>query len=112
MQVLQAEVTHAARLVLLLTAPVVAVLVLFGGHVLSLFGPTFKTAWLPLVILVVPQLINAATGTAGYLLVMTRFERQAAALFGISALANVSLNLALIPDWVRQVPQLLPVLHC
>jgi O-antigen/teichoic acid export membrane protein len=44
-----------------------------------------------------PQVLNAATGTAGYLLVMTHYERPAAVMFGLAAVLNVLLNLLLIP---------------
>lgn len=94
---LQSEVTHASRYVLLLTLPVVAAIVLAGSVLLGLFGAEFVSAALPLAILAVPQLLNAATGTAGYLLVMTHYERQAAVIFGLAATLNLVLNLLLIP---------------
>jgi O-antigen/teichoic acid export membrane protein len=97
MDTLQAEVTHASRYVLLLTLPIVAVIALAGSMLLGVFGTEFKSAAVPLTILVLPQLLNAATGTAGYLLVMTHYERQAAAIFGLAAALNVVLNLLLIP---------------
>jgi O-antigen/teichoic acid export membrane protein len=94
---LQSEVTHASRYVLLLTLPVVGVMVLGGSMLLALFGQEFVSAALPLAILAVPQLLNAATGTAGYLLVMTQCEKQAAVMFASAAILNVALNLFLIP---------------
>lgn len=94
---LQTEVTRASRYVLVLTLPIVAVIVLGGSLLLGMFGAEFVSATLPLTILVVPQLLNAASGTAGYLLVMTHYERQAAAVFGGAAVLNFALNLLLIP---------------
>jgi O-antigen/teichoic acid export membrane protein len=96
-ETLQAEVTHASRYVLLLTLPVVAATVFAGSMLLGVFGAEFVSAALPLAILAVPQLLNAATGMAGYLLVMTHYERQAAVIFGLAAALNLVLNLLLIP---------------
>ena len=97
MHELQSEVTRAARLALLFASPIVVGLAFFGNHILALFGPEFESARTSLNILAAAQALNAATGTAGYVLVMTRFERHAAALFGLSALMNVVMNLHLIP---------------
>jgi len=47
----------------------------------------------------VGQLINAATGSVGLLLIMTGYERDAAICVGISAVLNVVLNATLIPKW-------------
>ncbi|HVZ33767.1 MAG TPA: polysaccharide biosynthesis C-terminal domain-containing protein [Polyangiaceae bacterium] len=94
---LQAIATGAARLVLLASAPTALALVVFGPILLHLFGPEFVAGYRPLIILSLAYLVQAASGTAGYLLINTRFENRAAAVFGIGAALNVIGNLILIP---------------
>jgi O-antigen/teichoic acid export membrane protein len=45
------------------------------------------------------QLINAAMGSVGYLLIMTGHGRDAAASLGVGVAVNIILNALLIPVW-------------
>lgn len=74
-----------------------AILVLFGRWILGLFGPGFETAYVPLVILVVGQIIHAAVGPVLGLLSMTGHQKLCAQVFAVSAVTNVVLNATLIP---------------
>lgn len=96
---LQRLTTRSARIVISLTVPIAVVLLLLGGFALALYGADFAEARAALNVLVFGQLVNAATGIAGYLLIMTRYERLAAMLFGSAALANIAMNLFLIPKF-------------
>jgi O-antigen/teichoic acid export membrane protein len=87
----------ASRLALLAAAPIALGLLLVGKYALQLFGPDFAVAYPALVILTVGYFINAMTGTAGYVLIMTRHEGSAAMIFGAAASINVAGNLLLIP---------------
>jgi O-antigen/teichoic acid export membrane protein len=69
----------------------------FGGPILRIFGPEFDIAWGVLVLVGVGQLINAVTGPVGYLMGLTGHERATAWVYGVSAGANVGLNLLLVP---------------
>ncbi len=88
-----------ARGLILTTVPVAALLLLCGGWALSVFGPEFVPGRPALSILVVAQTVNAAAGPVGYLMTMTGRERFMAGVVGCSLLANIGLNLALIPVW-------------
>jgi O-antigen/teichoic acid export membrane protein len=79
--------------------PIAAILTLFGRPILGLFGAEFVTGSSALAILTCGYLLNAAMGTSGYLLIMTRHERAAAAGFACSAAINVAGNLLFIPIW-------------
>lgn len=95
---LQRMVTASARVILLSTFPVVAAFLIFGKEMLSLlFGTAFVPAYTALAILCVGQLINAAMGSVGLLLTMTRHEKDAAWGVAVAAAVNVALNLILIP---------------
>jgi len=82
-----------------LTLPCFLILVLAGEEALRLFGPQFPAGWLPLVILGGGQLINAATGSVGFMLIMC--GRQYQHLWGdlVMLVLNITLNALLIPRW-------------
>jgi O-antigen/teichoic acid export membrane protein len=69
----------------------------FGRWLLSLFGAGFVVAYVPLLIVLAGQFVNASMGPVGYLMTMTRHERPAALFSGASACINVLLSLLLIP---------------
>lgn len=71
-------------------------LVVLGGPLLSIFGPDFRVAWGPLGILVCGQVVNAAAGPVGYVLILTGKEIAAVRVYGIAALLNVILSVALV----------------
>ncbi len=94
---LQKIVTKSSQMILLATLPMCLGLVVFGTYFLSLFGAEFVQGKGVLVILIVGQFFNAATGSVALLLTMTNYERDVA--FGVtaSAVLNVILNAVLIP---------------
>ncbi|MDQ1274267.1 MAG: hypothetical protein QG591_2897 [Planctomycetota bacterium] len=99
MKKLQDVVTKSTRIILLFSLPMSLVLIIFGHWFLLLFGEAFTQGRTTLAILSVGQLVNAAMGSVGLLLVMTRHERNAAIGMGISAVLNIILNAMLIPKW-------------
>ncbi len=96
-QRLQRLAVGSARVVLALSLPMTVAFLVFGERFLTLFGPEFAAGKLVLDILCLGRLINAATGSVGYLLVMTGHQRDSAWGVGISTALNVALNFLLIP---------------
>jgi O-antigen/teichoic acid export membrane protein len=96
---LQKRATTCARSVLAMALPIALVFVLFGRPILALFGADFVAGNTALTILVIGYLLNAAMGTSGYLLIMTKHERAAAMTFSCSAAINILGNLLFIPIW-------------
>lgn len=94
---LQRVLTRAARVVLVASLPVAALLVAFAPQALGVFGGGFDAAAGSLRILVAGELAKVMTGFAGLALIMTAYERQ----FGVCAAVGTALNLvsglALIP---------------
>jgi O-antigen/teichoic acid export membrane protein len=75
-----------------------AALVILGGKwLLALFGPEFTVSYVPMLILVGGQVLNCFAGSVGYLLIMTGYQSPATFYFGIATVANIVLNLLLIP---------------
>lgn len=99
MRRLQRIVTKSARVILFLSIPVALSLIVFGRWVLLLFGQDFTQGGTALAILSTGQLINAAAGSVGLLLIMTGHERDVAIAIGLSVALNVILNAILIPRW-------------
>lgn len=74
-------------------------LIVFGRWFLLLFGAEFTQGHTALSILCCGQLVNAATCAVGWLLMMTKYERQMAMSDGLGAIVNIILNALLIPRW-------------
>ena len=98
-QRLQGGITKTARVGLLLALPMAAGLIFNGQWFLLLFGRDFCQGQTALSILSSGQLFNVAAGSVGVILIMTGHETKAAIGVAVSAVANVLLNLLLIPKW-------------
>ncbi|MEO0870978.1 MAG: flippase [Pseudomonadota bacterium] len=86
-----------ARLITLASSPVLLVLIFAGDKVMAVFGPEFTRAGTALAILAAGQAVNAMTGSAGALLMMTGHERELRNASIIAGALVVGLSLALIP---------------
>lgn len=77
--------------------PLALVFLLLPTTVLTIFGPEFAVGGTALVILTVGQFVNVATGSVGYLLMMTGNEKDMRNITAGVAVLNVVLNLVLVP---------------
>ena len=98
MEALGSTARGSAKLLILLSIPVLLLLTLFPGEVLKLFGPQFVEGATALAVLAVGSFVSIVTGLVGYLLVMSGNERLLRNNVTVAALLNVALNLALIPS--------------
>lgn len=100
---LQRIVTRAAQASALPALLIVILLVGAGQDILSwVFGPEYAAAHVSLVILAMGRLAVAVLGICGPLLTMTGFERLQSQTIWFAVVANVILNLTLIP-WLGVV---------
>ncbi|MDA3876550.1 MAG: flippase [Halothiobacillus sp.] len=98
MDKLQRLVTASARVALLVALPFALAFVFAGDTIVArVFGAEFAASHLPLAILALGQLANAAFGSVGFLLTMTGNESHTARVLWQTALLNVVLNGLLIP---------------
>jgi len=74
-----------------------AVLLVSGPWLLGLFGPEFVAGYPALVVLVLGQVVNAATGSVGVILGMTGHAGRLTLNAGLTAMLTIGLNLLLIP---------------
>jgi O-antigen/teichoic acid export membrane protein len=86
-----------ARAATLVSLPVCLAFAVFPGIYLSIFGPGFQTGAAAMTILALAQLVNAATGPAGNVLIMTGNERPAMWATAGGLLVNLVLGIALVP---------------
>lgn len=68
-----------------------------GKWLLHLFGNDFARAFPVLTVLLIGGLVNAFTGMAGYLMILTGHERRSLAIFAGALLLSIILNLLFIP---------------
>jgi O-antigen/teichoic acid export membrane protein len=96
-QGLEHTTERMARATLMVSAPIAAALMIFPHVYLGLFGPSFQTGATALIIIALGQLINAAAGPSGNVLIMTGQERIAVRGVAAGLLANVVLAVVLVP---------------
>lgn len=97
---LQAVIAVAARVATAVALPTAIAFIGLGGPILSAaFGAEYVQGAGVLAILSGAQVVNAAMGPVGLILNMTGHERLAVQGLAVGAVANVLLNLALIPLW-------------
>ena len=90
----------SAKLVFWSTTPVLLGFLVFGKPILqTVFGPDFAVAYPALVILVLGQFVHSVAGATGYFMNMTGNQNMFRNIVCIAALANVILNLLLIPQY-------------
>jgi O-antigen/teichoic acid export membrane protein len=85
-----------------LYASIPPLLVMFfvpGEVITSLYGRSYASGAAPLMILALGQLLNAASGCVGTLLVMTGHQKITSALFAVMFFVSVVLGLYFIPRW-------------
>ena len=97
MEEFQRIVTLAARAIFAFTLMFSIILVVFGKFALSLFGAEFVVTYVPLLILLCGQMVNALAGSVGLIMTMTGHQNQAGAIVAVSAAVNIILNALLIP---------------
>lgn len=96
LQALSILARNGAKLMTLLAAPVLLLFIFAPTWVLGLYGPEFTVGAAVLTILALGQFVNVATGSVGYLLMMTGHEKLMRNNIVFSALLNIALNTILI----------------
>lgn len=87
----------SATVGLCVSGPILLGVLMAPGWVMGLFGPEFRIGSALLVIMAIGEFVNAATGSVGYLLLMTGNERSYNANLAFSATFCVMLCLVLVP---------------
>ena len=88
---------QATLVVFIFSLVVSSIYFVFGKEILNLFGEEFVSGYLALIIISIGKLINASTGSVGWLLNMTDSQKHYAGIVIFTTLLNISLNFYLIP---------------
>jgi|GEM_PF-1933561 len=94
---LQQYISHAAKIIILITVPLSVLLIVSGKYLLMIFGGEFQSSYLPLVVLIVGQFINALTGMVGALMAMTGNQNTFLLVYILASAIDIVLNLLLVP---------------
>lgn len=98
-QRMQSIVDTMNVVVLVPAGGVLIALVGFGPQVLSLFGDSFVSGYVVVLMLVVPRFIDLLLGPASEVLMMTGDQKLVARVNIVAGVANLGLNLLLVPFW-------------
>jgi len=90
---------NSTKIMVLLAAPALLIFLLVPELILSIFGAEFKQGAYILMILAVGQFINVATGSVGYLLMMSGNEKLMRNNLVFCAILGILLNFILIPAY-------------
>jgi O-antigen/teichoic acid export membrane protein len=90
---------QSAKLMTLLAGPLLGLFLVFPGRIMAFFGPDFRAGGTVLAVLAVGQFVNVATGSVGYLLIMSGNERLMQGRAAFIAGLGLVLNLLLVPRW-------------
>lgn len=88
---------NSTRLIIILTIPAIMPIVFFPEFFLSLFGTDFSNGGNILIILILGQCFNIATGPVGTLLAMTGYEKDLRNVYIFSTPVNIILQILLVP---------------
>jgi O-antigen/teichoic acid export membrane protein len=97
MRTLGAVARKSAALMTLMVSPLLLICVLVPSWVMGLFGKDFESGALLLSILAIGQFVNVATGSVGYLLIMSGNEKLIRNSTALAAGVNIVLNILLVP---------------
>ncbi len=79
--------------------PIFLVLVLFSRYLLSLSGGDFVAAWPLVIAFALGNLLNASTGSVGYMLLMTGYNRLSFINSLVAVAVNIVLGIILTPRY-------------
>lgn len=88
-----------SRWIFITSLPLAVIVAVFSSPLMGLFGANFTSGWLVLVILALSQIVYFAVGPVGEMLQMTGRQDLVLANTVIMLLANIGLNMWLIPLW-------------
>jgi O-antigen/teichoic acid export membrane protein len=83
--------------IITLSLPLFFVAILFCKSLLQLSGASFVGAWPLLVVSAIGSMVNAATGSVGYMLLMTGHQKVSFFNSSLSVILNIILGVLLIP---------------
>gem|GEM_PF-1836071 len=87
------------RWIFVCTLPLVLLQLFFADPIMKIFGPQFSSGSGALMILALSQLVNAVTGPAGYMVLMSGHSRIDFINISVSLAVNIAICLMMIPTY-------------
>jgi O-antigen/teichoic acid export membrane protein len=97
MDELQRQFKIVARWIISVSLPIFAFMVVFSKPIMSVFGHQFIAGYTVLIILSIGQLLNTATGSVGFMLIMTGKPLANTINSSILCITSIFLNIFLVP---------------
>jgi O-antigen/teichoic acid export membrane protein len=82
-----------------LTCPLAIVVIVYSRPIMRIFGHDFEAGWAILVIGTLGQLVNCGVGSAGYLLLMSGYQKRLIRVQAAMAVLMVLLCIGFVPLW-------------
>lgn len=96
---LETQFKTVAKWMFMTSLPIFTILIFFSKQILSIFGSGFIAGSLAMMILCIGQMVNAATGSVGFMLMMTGRPLANSLNSGLLCTTNILLNIYLIPRY-------------
>ncbi|MEQ8548861.1 MAG: oligosaccharide flippase family protein [Cyclobacteriaceae bacterium] len=96
---LQKMYSKSSRYLAILAIVCIIPIIWSRDYIFSLFGANFMEAGIPFIILLVGQFVNCATGSVGFILMMTGNEKLMRQATFFSLLFTGILSVLIIPQW-------------
>jgi O-antigen/teichoic acid export membrane protein len=88
---------NAAKFLMMASSPFLVIFIILPTHIMQIFGSEFIKGATALSILAAGQFVNISTGSVGYLLMMSGYEKLMRNNMAVCAGINFILNIILIP---------------
>jgi O-antigen/teichoic acid export membrane protein len=99
MKRLEETALTSLKMMFVLAVPPLVVFIIFPHWIMGFFGSDFMKGGMCLSILACGQFVNVATGSVGYILMMSGHEHLLRNAITLSAVSNLLLNLWLVPRY-------------
>lgn len=96
---LKRVIHQSTKLIFWISLPIILIYFIFPSYILGVFGEEFQVGKTALIILTIGNFVNAISGSVGYLLQMTGYEKIMRNIMIITLLLNTILCLVLIPKY-------------
>ncbi len=96
---LNAVYSSVTRLVVTAVLPFLAVQLVFGQKLLTLFGPAYTEGYVPLVVYLIGVFVGSSVGATGWLLMMTDHQYAQMVLDWLLAVSNVALTYLFVVEF-------------
>ncbi len=87
----------STKMIFVSNVPILVFLLFFGYSILGFFGQEFKSAYIPLLIVLFGQFVNSLSGSSGTFMNMTGNHRAFRNIMILSAVVNLILCMSLVP---------------